>query len=106
MSRFESEEMAAAGNRLRLLFGDSEDEASASDDEPVDRASSADPARDKAKSLVDRARQTLADFPEDDREEVVNLIERIHDALGDPDASPPDEAVRELEDILYYLEEA
>ena len=99
MSRFESEEMAAAGNRLRHLFGDDDDPAPVTTDETVDQDPTSDPAREKADDVVRRARQMLADLSDDDRMEVVNLIERIHDA-GE------DDAVRELEDILFYLEEA
>ena len=41
---------------------------------------------------------------EDDREEMINLIESIKDALGNSDFPALSEPMAALSDILFYLE--
>jgi len=104
MSRFESEDMAEAGQRLRRLFGDAKTGAAAT--APVEMpAREVDPLRDRAETVIRRARERLGEIPAQDQDEVVNLIERIHDALNDRDHQAIKAAAAELEDILFYLEQ-
>jgi molecular chaperone DnaK len=58
----------------------------------------------QARALVEKAERLLDGASEDDREEMINLIEAIKDALtlGNFDALA--EPVAELSDILFYLE--
>ncbi len=104
MSRFESEEMTAATARLRRLFGDIEPEAAA-DTSPTDPIAG-DSVAARLREITERARNMLPDIPVDDRDEVIGLIERVHDGLAAGAGEAAHNAARELEDILYYLEEA
>jgi len=52
---------------------------------------------EKAERLLDRA-------SEDDREEMINLIEKITDALAAEDFDAVKPPMAELSDILFYLE--
>ena len=52
---------------------------------------------EKAESLMEKA-------TEEDREEIANLIEAIHDALENEDVEALTAPVDELSDIIYYLE--
>lgn len=104
MSRFEKTEMADAARRLRLLFGDDEQEqASAPEADAVSEAAESDhPARE----VVRRAHAALKDVAGKDREEVLGLLQRIHDAIEKNDREDADRAAQELDSILYYLEES
>ena len=105
MSRFESDEMAAAGDRLKVLFGDNGTDESPDEVAAGPEAPRTDPLRIKAESIMQRAREALGEVPSEDREEVVNLIERIHDAMNEEEADTLQSAIEELEEILFYLEE-
>ncbi|MBI4578763.1 MAG: Hsp70 family protein [Planctomycetes bacterium] len=105
MNRFEVEEMTAAGRRLRLLFGDPEDNESVEDVSPAGQEAP-DSLHTKARDLVERARSVLAEVSAQDQEAVVSLTERIHDTLATGQPEETEKAMRELEDILFYLEEA
>jgi len=52
---------------------------------------------EKAQRLLDRA-------SEDDREDIINLVERITDALTAQDFTAVKAPLAELSDILFYLE--
>jgi molecular chaperone DnaK len=110
MSRFEIKEMDAAGERLRLMFGDEERKGGpgggAGEASGAAGALASDPAAQAALDLVDRARGGLADIPAEDQDEVIELIERVNDALNGGDSAQAAEAARQLEEILFYLEEA
>ncbi|GAG19750.1 unnamed protein product, partial [marine sediment metagenome] len=108
MSRFEAEEMSAASRRLRVLFGDTDDRQPPSEDRGTvaEQDRQLDPTRTQAHAVVRRARDMLGDIPPEDQEEVVNLIERVHDALVSGQLDQAEGAANELEDIIFYLEEA
>jgi molecular chaperone DnaK len=106
MSRFESHEMAEASHRLQRLFGDRNVDVRPDEAPSEHEADAADPRRVKVESLIRRARATLASVPAQDQDEVVNLIERIHDAMGEANEKALLSAVDGLEEILFYVEEA
>jgi DNA-binding FadR family transcriptional regulator len=45
----------------------------------------------------------LADMPVEAQDTVVRLTERIHDAIAQERPEQTQQAMRELEDILFYL---
>jgi hypothetical protein len=106
MSRFESHEMAEASHRLQRLFGDRNVDVRPDEAPSEHEADAADPRRVKVESLIRRARATLASVPAQDQDEVVNLIERIHDAMGEANEKALLSAVDGLEEIPFYVEEA
>jgi len=82
LSRYDSEQMAEARARIGGMF----------QGETVQSSPDALPD-----ALVERARAALERAGEDDRAEIIDLIEAIKDG-GDEDAR------RQLQDILFYLE--
>ena len=54
--------------------------------------------------MVEKAQRLLDHASEDDREDIINLIEKITDALAAEDFTAVKTPLAELSDILFYLE--
>jgi molecular chaperone DnaK (HSP70) len=93
ISRFEKEEMQKAKDKIAYLF-------------PEDKPAPPELSRNKAEArkLIQRAEENLENFPEEDKEEVINLIKNIKDAMKGGDEHAMKETTQELSDILFYLE--
>ncbi len=59
----------------------------------------------KARVLLEKAERKLDDASDDDREDMVDMIEKINDAIRMKDLDSLSEAAEELGDILHYLDE-
>jgi len=105
ISRFEAKEMSVAGRRLRVLLGDNDENAELAEGPPPDGQISEDPRHAKSGPLLQRAQAILADIPVEDQETVINLTKGIRDALTNGDSEQLEKGLRELEDILFYVEE-
>ena len=92
MSRYDQGQLDEARERIGALF---EEQAL----EPSVAAS--DAALD---ALLAKARGKLDDVAEEDRSEIIDLIETIQDARRDDDANGLAVARSQLEDMLFYLE--
>lgn len=104
ISRFEEEEMASAAIRLRHLFGDAEAKQQSG---PYDETGSEKSGEEtRLETLLERARGHLPDVAQEDQDEVIALIEAVTGALKDGDLDQAEETGQELEDILFYLDEA
>jgi molecular chaperone DnaK (HSP70) len=90
MSRYDQDQLDAARERIGALF-----EAPA----PVEAAS--DAALD---ALLEKARGKLDQVAEEDRSEIIDLIEAIRDGRSGSDAAAVQEARSQLDDLLFYLE--
>ena len=55
-------------------------------------------------ALLDRASRKLDDVGEEDRSEIVDLLEMIRDARAADDPAALSEARSQLRDLLFYLE--
>lgn len=55
-------------------------------------------------SLVEKAKRLMVDASADDREDLVDQIELIHDAIKAGDYSTLRPATDDLSDLVYYLE--
>ena len=96
ISQFEQEKMDEAKEKVRALF---------SDEKPVVKTTSTDsPAILEAKELIKKAGEKLDSIPEEDKEEVINFIEDIKDAIEKNDIESMEDMCRELEEILFYVE--
>lgn len=104
MSRFEKEEMSNASRRLRGLFGDKDEPDEGA--ENVAHHETGDLGDDPSAAIMRRARDLLSDIPEEDRDEVVRLIEEIDDALKHRQKDQAADSARELEEILFFVEES
>lgn len=58
----------------------------------------------KAKALVEKAERLLETASTDDREDMVNLIEAINEAIAQQDWNQISTSMEQLSDILYYLD--
>ncbi|MCC9000306.1 MAG: Hsp70 family protein, partial [Candidatus Contendobacter sp.] len=102
LTRFQEGELETARARVNALFADQA--AGAATSAEAGGGATDQQLRVQARALVEKAERLLDGASEDDREEMINLIEAIKDALtlGNFDALA--EPVAELSDILFYLE--
>ena len=103
MSRYSTDELAHTQERINGLWSGGQD--SSATPEKAENDSQADEDLPPAYAeVVQRAHAKLAAAPDEDRDEMVNLIEAIHDALDAGRPADADAARDELDDILFYLE--
>ena len=98
LSRFQEGELETARARVDALFAD-EGKPAGTAGSTTDHQLTA-----QARALVEKAERLLDSATEDDREEMINLIESIKDALGNSDFPALSEPMAALSDILFYLE--
>ena len=88
MSRYDSEQLDAARERIGALF---EDAAPGETDTALD-------------ALLGKAGARLDSAGEEDRAEIIDLIETIRDARASGDAAALEGARSQLQDLLFFLE--
>jgi molecular chaperone DnaK (HSP70) len=101
LSRFQEGELETARARVNALF--------AGEEMAAQSAGTAGGATEhqltaQARALVEKAERLLDSAAEDDREEMINLIETIKDALSGGNLAVLSGPMAELSDILFYLE--
>ena len=94
-SRYDREQLDEARQRIGALFGDQEQAAS------VGRGAATDSAVD---ALLARASAKLDETGEEDRTEIIDLIEAIRDARSSGDTAALEDVRNQLQDLLFYLE--
>jgi molecular chaperone DnaK (HSP70) len=94
MSRYDEKELDEARQRIGALFGDQEQPSFAD-------AGATDAAID---ALLAKASAKLDETGEEDRAEIIGLIETIRDARSSGDAAAGEDARSQLQDLLFYLE--
>jgi molecular chaperone DnaK (HSP70) len=94
--RYGKADMRDAQARIGALFGAAE--------EAVSQSANADPADTALAALLAKAAAKLDEAGEEDRNEMVDLIEAIRDAAANNDMAALDQARRQLTDLLFYLE--
>lgn len=106
----EKQNMEQAKERLSALFGE-EKSVLDIDDLQLQQASTTHGDEKtlhteivQAKALIEKAERMMGDAEEEDREEIINLVEEMKDALNDHDTKVLSKVSEELADILYYLE--
>jgi molecular chaperone DnaK (HSP70) len=109
ISRFSEDQLQEAKNRVDKLFATGENpagssgslETAANDPDTKDTGPDLSP---RLADIVHRAQAKMGDASDDDSEEMVNLIEDIHDAVANGQLERAEELGQELEDILFYLD--
>lgn len=96
LSRFDESELTQTRERIDTLWPEKG---------KVDESMSTDTFPAEFAQVVQRAEQKLESAEADDREEIVDLIESIRDALHSGDLEKAREQRDELDDLLFYLEE-
>ena len=92
-ARFEGAEFAAARERISSLIEGEFGTVSEEDREGV-----------QARALIEKAERLMETANTEDREDLVDLIEGVRDALASGDETALAEAVAALTDLVYYLE--
>ena len=90
------EELSASRKRIEALWG-AEEAASVEEAGHVEKSAA-------VKDTLERAAEALDTAPAEDREEIVNLVEDLRDALQEGCAEKVAACKRELDEILFYLE--
>ncbi|MBK5966365.1 heat-shock protein Hsp70 [Thiocystis minor] len=96
-TRFEQQELDAARERIGALI-DGEARNVSHDATHHQRETV------QANALIEKAERLLETANPEDREDLVDLIERVRDALVEGDVGALEPAVAALTDLLYYLE--
>ena len=94
-SRYDREQLDEARQRIGALFGDQEQAASVGSGAATDSAVDA---------LLARASAKLDETGEEDRTEIIDLIEAIRDARSSGDSAALEDVRNQLQDLLFYLE--
>ncbi len=94
-SRYDREQLDEARQRIGALFGDQEQAASVGSGAATDSAVDA---------LLARASVKLDETGEEDRTEIIDLIEAIRDARSSGDNAALEDVRNQLQDLLFYLE--
>jgi molecular chaperone DnaK (HSP70) len=102
-ARFASNELSAARERLSLLIDGYEEIGGAGDDGP-DQEQAERRETVAARALLEKAERLLQEANPDDRDDLVDGIEAVQDALAKEDAAELELAVAQLADLIYYLE--
>ena len=102
IARFEGMEIGHAKARVSALFGgdDTGDWVEAQADTEAEEHQ----AQVKARAVVDKAQTLLEKASDEDREDIIDLIEQIKDNLAGEDYEATETATNRLADILYYLD--
>ncbi|HSH49222.1 MAG TPA: Hsp70 family protein [Halomonas sp.] len=92
-ARFEQEELSDARQRLSSLI---EGEATSVPSQQREAT--------QAQALIEKAERLMEGANPDDREDLVDNIEGVRDALASDDAAALEQAMDELSDLVFYLE--
>ncbi len=95
VTRYEAAELQQAKERIGSLFGETGAETAQEGDAGVDAAIAA---------LLKKARGKLDVVGDEDRKELIDLMEAVRDTQAADDAAALDQARGQLADLLFYLE--
>ena len=96
VTRYDAANLQEARERIGALFGEDGAEPASDGDAGANDADVA--------ALLDKARARLDAAGDEDRREMIDLMEAIRDARAADDAAALDQARSQLADLLFYLE--
>jgi molecular chaperone DnaK len=99
VARYGAEELQQARQRIDQLFGEDAQDTMVDEDEEESGPDDAEVA-----ALLDKASAKLDAAEEEDRHEMIDLMETIRDAHAAGDAATLELARTQLSDLLFYLE--
>lgn len=108
ISRFRGEDRAEARDNMADLFGREPVEGSFTHSDSAAQQSDApvDPRLTEIGLLVEKARRAIPQATADDASDLNDLIEKIEAVTAEGDLNLAREIAEELEDILFYVEQA
>ncbi len=95
IARFEEEQMEQAKARISQLF---EGEVEVEDNRLQKREFT------QARALIEKAERLMEGVSDDDREDLVDLVEGLTDAMNSHDSPAMQNASEQLTDLIFYLE--
>ncbi len=101
ISRFSNQELLETQNRINGLWAQSHQEVESDSSVATPVPASIPPHYSE---VIEKARQIMIDASEDDREDIVNAIEDLQEALKENRLSDAEQLKNDLDDILFYLE--
>jgi molecular chaperone DnaK len=100
MSRYEKDELDTARQRIANLF-----EAADAEELPLpSRGATGTPVEAAVATLVAKARAKLDDVGDEDRAELIDMVETIKNCQEHGDVAGLDKASKQLNDLMFYLE--
>lgn len=102
LARYTQDDLEQAHRRVVALFGGGETAHTAAEGGESDASHRREGV--EARALLEKAERLLDDAPAEDREEMIDLIEAMRDALEAGDWAGLAEPREQLADILFYLE--
>ena len=110
MGRSTEEDLIASKERIEGLWGEEEEavaggagEAGDAGEVPVGKAVRLD-ASGEIQDTLERAAQALDTAPDEDQEEMIDLMEDLHNALKEGRAEDAEGIRQNLDEILFYLD--
>jgi len=101
MRSFDEATIDASRQRVQTLWGD-EEEVEAPGEEGAEEEAGTDVSA--IRETIEEARQVMEKATPEDKEDIIDLIEKIEDALRKEDMEKATEFHEELDDLLFYLE--
>ena len=106
MGRSTEEALAASKERVEGLWGEGEEAAGSAapaDEAPVQTTAPPD-TPEEVRETLERAARVLDTAPAEDQEEMIDLIEDLHNALKEGRTEDAAAVRQNLDEILFYLE--
>ena len=103
MGRASEEELVASRQRIEGLWGDAESGAGDAAEPAAGEAGAVDSSKEIRETL-ERATRALDSAPAEDQEEMIDLMEDLHNALKEGRTEDAAALRENLEEILFYLE--
>ena len=96
--------LSQARDKISRLFGEQETAESKNDSGDSQPKTVSNSRKVQAQALVDKARNLLQTACEEDREDLIDLIEAIDSALAEDDATLLQNSTDELAELIFFLE--
>ena len=103
MGRATEEELVASRQRIEGLWGDAEAGAGGAAEPAAGEAGAVD-SSGEIRETLERASRALDSAPAEDQEELIDLMEDLHNALKEGRAEEAAALRENLDEILFYLE--
>ena len=102
LSSYSEESLQAARHKVARLFD--EDAGTSPDVSPAHQSATSNSRKVQAGAVIDKARGLFDRASEDDREDMIDLIEAINSAISTGDEDELQDRLDELSEIIFYLE--
>jgi molecular chaperone DnaK len=103
-SKMDQESLQQSKGRVAALFGAKDSDAAEDAEIIEDGEAIEDKGVADARKLIEKAKSLLEKATTDDKDEIIDLIEKINDAIQTGSIQDLSDAAEELSEILYYLE--